>query len=264
MDEFWGLTSTGWTAIAALGAGATTVIAGVAAWLALGQLRTATRQLQASRDAQVEAERPYVVVDVEPSPAAIQLLDLVIRNIGKSAAFTTRVTITPELKRAQEQPGFELAKAKALTDPIHLLPPGREIRMLLDNLAKRKDSELPDQYTAAVQYSSSSGESWSESYTLDLAVTRGAMSVDIKGIHHVAKELIEIRQYLQRASVLGRDGRIEISSAEDRKTDSTTITVQELHTVLAARAAAADEGAPADSEDTTPPGPPDGETGTPS
>ncbi len=202
----------------------TTVVAIVTAWLVLGQLKAAGGQLAAAREAQDQArqaekemERPYVVASVQSSEAAAHLLDLVIENLGKTPAKNVRVRIDPPPLRGMEQAGLELANAKALTEPIPLIPPGRVIRIFFDDHRDRDGKDLPTSYVAYVAYRNSAGESWEEEYVLDLDTLRGAMFVNVHGLHDLARAVQSVDKTLAGASILRRNGEVRAHAIVESK-----------------------------------------------
>lgn len=94
-DEFLGLSPAGWAAVAAIATVGTFIIALIAVLFARRQLTLALDQFKEQQQAQIEAERPYVIVTIEPSRATMRIQDLVIRNIGHRPAFDTRIVMEP-------------------------------------------------------------------------------------------------------------------------------------------------------------------------
>lgn len=219
MDTAWGLTATQWAAVAALGTAATALIAFVTAWLVLGQLRAARRQLTDARSAQAEQERPYVIVFIDTSEASPQLMDLVVQNVGKTPAWNVRIHLDPPPVRAQETPGLKLANARLFNEPLPLLPPGRTIRAFFDSAIDRKGADLPTEYRVRVTYENLAGERWEEESVLDLDTLRGAMFTEIFGMHHLAKAVREMSKHLGKASILGQRGWVETDTAIEARVD---------------------------------------------
>jgi hypothetical protein len=188
-DTAFGLSATGWTAVTALGAVVTGLVAlgaGVVAWF----------QLKEAKGLREEESRPYVVVSVEPSPAGMIALDIVIRNLGRTVAKNCRITTTPTLKSTTEDPDHPLAKLKPLSEPISLVP-GQEIRLLLDRIPDRRIACLPFRYDAKVTYSNTAGQKWTEELVLDLAGVSSGKVVNVYGVHDVAKALQGIEKTLK-------------------------------------------------------------------
>jgi hypothetical protein len=89
MDGLLGWTADEWSAFGALmaaaGAIGTLIVAVVAA-------RAAFRQVAEARELRQEQAQPYVAVYMEPSAATPEIVDLVIRNFGATAAHEVRLT----------------------------------------------------------------------------------------------------------------------------------------------------------------------------
>ncbi len=193
-DQFWGLTQAGWAAVAACVAAATLVGAVVTVVVAFKQFATV-------RAAHVDQTRPYVVVDFEPSLTTWIIADLVVKNIGQGSAKNFRLSIDPAPQRAMDR-GREnrLGEVKLLNEPVPTFPPGREYRLLFDNMLDRFKTSLPMVYTAKVNYESHDGEEWEDTYILDLAVMKNAQQATVYGLHDAAKALVGIRKSLESFS----------------------------------------------------------------
>jgi hypothetical protein len=74
----------------------------LAALYAARQVRIAREQAAETRQAQLEASRPYVIVTIEPSGASRHLFDLVVKNIGQRPALNASITLDPSPVRASE------------------------------------------------------------------------------------------------------------------------------------------------------------------
>lgn len=202
MDNFLWFDQTGWSAISAIASVATFVGGLVAVLIAFIQIHSA-------RKVHADQVRPYVIVDIEPNPAWWMLYDLVIRNIGETAAIDCRIQLDPRPMRTGETRQDSLGDAKVLSEPIAMLAPGREIRIFFDSIAERIKTKLPMLYTATVTYKShATGDQWTEVYTLDVAALKGTENIDIYTIHHAAKALRDIQRDLHRSALL--KGTIEV------------------------------------------------------
>jgi hypothetical protein len=212
--------------------------AAAAAWLtalvAVGAAAVAFVQLGEARRLRVEQAAPYVVVTMEPSPAAQWVIDLVIRNLGATAATDVELAITPPIERAAGERGAVL-----LPETIPVLVPGQEYRTLWDTAIARKDSGLPDRYEATVTFKDSHGKAaeplrfvldWSPLWLRDV--------VTVYTEHDAAKALREINKTLKESrergasrglAVFVRDGdakdartRAEWAERQARAEDSST------------------------------------------
>src|SRR5215212_6683047 len=89
-----------------------------------------TQQAAETRQAQLEASRPDVIVTIEPSGANRHLFDLVVKNVGQRPALNASITLDPSPVRASEAQGHELAEARMLSEPVAMIAPGQECGLL--------------------------------------------------------------------------------------------------------------------------------------
>jgi hypothetical protein len=113
----------------------------LAALYAARQVRIAREQAAKTRQAQLEASRPYVIVTIEPSGASRHLFDLVVKNIGQRPALNASITLDPSPVRASEAQGHELAEARMLSEPVAMIAPGQEMRTFYDSHVERNAHE---------------------------------------------------------------------------------------------------------------------------
>lgn len=212
METFWGLSATAWTAIYTLLTFGLLAAAVVAGWYAKRQWEAAQASIEASRKAEIEASRPYVVVTVEPGVTSLQRMDLVVRNLGKRPAVNVRINLHPRPVRAREEERYAIANMKMLKEPIALIAPGQEIRAFYDTAIERKDrDDLPTSHVATVTYQDTSGSDWKGEFTLDLEALKGVLFAQIETIHDVSKTLKKIEETLGRSDLL-KHGSIEVEA----------------------------------------------------
>lgn len=220
MDVFWGLSSTGWTAIYTLLTAGLLVVAVVAAWYAKRQWVASRESVEDARRAARETTRPYVIVTIEPTATSRHLFDLCVRNIGQRPALDVSVKLDPPPVRASEVAGLEIAKVKMLTEPIKMLAPGQELRAFYDSHIERADAEgVPSDHKVSLTYRDSSDYLYTEGSVLDLEAMRGAMFTEEKTIHHVAKRMEEVVKVLKTSSVLSRRGALIVDATTESRLD---------------------------------------------
>lgn len=202
IETFFGLTQTAWTGIYTIITFALLVVAIVAAIYA-------SRQWKDARKAHKEANRPYVIVVIDPSPASAQIFDLSVRNIGKRPAKNVEIKLDPPPERARETEGHELRNVKMLNEPVAMIAPEQELRTFFDNSIERKDhGTLPTSHTVSLTYQDSSGELYTETSVLDLEALKGTMFTDIHTVHSLGKSLKSIDETFRSASVLQQNGHV--------------------------------------------------------
>lgn len=156
------------------------------------------RQLQEARTLRKEQAQPYVTVFAEDSGSDPRLIDLVIKNFGKTAATDVRVVFSPPPDSAlwRENP----ALAFMVPDVIPVLVPGQEWRTLWDFTPDRQAAkDLSDQYTATVTFNDSKGNPVDAEYrfVIDwrMLINRGFAKV--YNMHDAAEALREISMVLR-------------------------------------------------------------------
>ena len=207
MDGWLGWTAEEWSAFGALIAAGGTVgaltLAVLTVLAAFQQVKAALKQVEEARQLRLEQARPYVAVFMEPSAAAAQIMDLVIRNFGTTAAYEVRVTITPRPQRAGQAGGVEDVGLPAV---LPTLVPGQEWRTMWDFGPDRKQCGLPDQHTVKVEFRDSRGERFSEDYQLDWNAFWKQLNVRVYGLHEAAKALKGIDRAVKEWHELGARG----------------------------------------------------------
>jgi hypothetical protein len=181
-----GLPAEDWSAIAAWFTAAVAVAAAVAA----------LRQVLEARRLRAEQAQPYVVAYLEESGVS-KFIDLVIKNLGSTAATAVQVQMQPEPERAlaRDHPDF----SPLLPDSFPVLVPGQEWRTLFDTTMARAESDLPRRYDATVRFKDSRGRgSFQFTYVLDWSLIIDRASVTIYGIHEIAKAVRDISKVVAR------------------------------------------------------------------
>ena len=201
---FDGWTANDWTA---LGTCAYALIAGIAAVVVYFQVREARRTRE-------DQARPFVIVDIQPSPVWWNIFNLVIENVGTTLARDVAISFTPELSTSQKD--YDLANSALIKEGIPSLPPRRRIQVLFDVSHERKKTDLPMRYEAEVSFKDARGrQQESLRYVIDLGYLYGLHRVEEYGLHHAAKALREINSTMQKWT--GRQGRLDVwTRDEDR------------------------------------------------
>jgi hypothetical protein len=165
----------------------TAAVAIVAAGVAVWQVREA-RRLRA------EQAQPYVAVYLEPTLAAPQMVDIVIRNFGTTAAYEVRVEINPPPQRAPREQ--EPPEAVWIPGEILTLVPGQEWRTFWDSGPRRNASALPHRHEVTVRCRGGTRKKQlpEVKYVLDWGAFLGRRYIETHGIHDVATSLREIRR----------------------------------------------------------------------
>jgi len=191
-------TAESWTAIAAWVAVA--IAAATAFW--------ARKQVVVAREAQREQSRPYVVVKMEANAHHEQVVELVIKNYGPTAALDTRIVSTPRLRRVDGS-SRTTSRDVWLPDLIPTLAPGQEWRTVWDHAPERMASpELKEErrHEIATTYLDPAGHEYTSTYVLDWGAYEGLQYIGVKTIHHAATALGKISRRLESWDARGGRG----------------------------------------------------------
>lgn len=211
------ITADGWTAIFT---GGLLITAVFTALYARRQWRSSRKHHEEQIEAQAEAVRPYVLVTVETSKAALNLFDLVIRNIGKRPATDVEISLNPLPVRAREMddPEVQMKNMKLLNEPMSLLAPGQEIRAFYDNHIERRDrDDLPAVHHAKVSYKDMSGTQYTTDFTLDILALKGMSQTNVGTVHEVYKTLDKIAKTLSNSKLLQRSPELEVHAITETR-----------------------------------------------
>jgi hypothetical protein len=177
-------------------------------------------QVREARRLREEQAQPYVVAYLDPSAGGAWVIDLVIKNLGSTAATDVSVVMEPPPQRAidSDRDGEGLS----IPESISLLIPGQEWRTLWDTTFKRHDSGLPQKYTTTVAFKDSRDrEKFKFKFVLDWGTVMNRELVTTYGLHDAAKALREMNKTVKNWSegagkgiaVVARDG-----DAKDQRT----------------------------------------------
>ena len=133
-----------------------------AAWLAIGitvlALIYLNRQLQRNRRAAAEQTRPHVAMFMEPHAADWHVIELVVRNFGKTAAYDIRFSFAqpPTVARYETaSDGYADVVALQLPEELTVLAPSQEWRTVWDSAIDRAElgEGIESRFTGTVSYS---------------------------------------------------------------------------------------------------------------
>ncbi|MGE5693739.1 MAG: hypothetical protein ACM4D3_00405 [Candidatus Sericytochromatia bacterium] len=147
-----------WTDLTNLGAGAWLAIAlWAAVLLGVVALVLTFRQLRRNRELQLEEIRPHVAMFMESNASDWQLIELVVRNFGKTAAHDVQFAFTnpPTVGRYEsEHDGMVSVAELALPSTIPVIAPGQEWRTVWDSAISRAQlgGSIEWRFTGTVRY----------------------------------------------------------------------------------------------------------------
>lgn len=159
-----------------------------AAWLtalvAVVAVIVATNQLREAARLRSQQAQPYVVVQLRPSEAGDEFLELVVANLGATAARDVQIAIEPEPMRS-EPTGPEPV---LYPTQIPTFVPGQTWATFWD-VSIRRQEHLPDLHVATVDFTDPLRKHHRETFTLDWALERQRGAIRVRGQHHQAEAI---------------------------------------------------------------------------
>lgn len=132
-----------------------------------------------------EATRPYVVVDLVPTPVNTREAELVVRNYGRTAARNLKVTFSPDLSASESAVDTQLGTLVAQRykgRAVASLAPGRRLSNIYWQVEGETNANrlgLPARVTATATYEGPKGfklrkaPQYEDTFALDMDVVRG-------------------------------------------------------------------------------------------
>lgn len=149
---------------------------------------------ETSRLRKVETE-PNISVFLEPKEQWISLMDLVIRNNGRGAAYDVRFRIDPDFEC---QRGGYLSSFPFM-QRIKYLAPGQILRFFLASAVEvfaRKEGRA---FEITVSYSGASGQNYNERFLLDFDDFKGMIQVGKPPLYKLVDTLENLQRELSHA-----------------------------------------------------------------
>jgi hypothetical protein len=204
-----------WAAGAAWSTAVIALVAGRAAFKAVSEAR-ALREEQA---------QPYVVAYMEQSRASEQILELVVKNFGTTAAYDVRLLSNPPLVRSASQ--GEGTEPVGVFECLPVLAPQQEWRTFWDSAIARKDLDIPDRFEVTATYADSRRRKLEPTKSiLDWKIYDDAQFVATYGEHHAAKALTEIAKVIKTFTETGSGG-VRVYTRDGDAKDARMVTRRE-------------------------------------
>jgi hypothetical protein len=189
IPDFGAWQAADWSALASVVTALVAILAAAFAW----------RQVTEARKTREDQAQPFVVVDFEPSNVSFRVINLVIRNVGRTLARDVQLKFDPLLSSTHLNDKWDLNDTTLIREGIPSLPPGKEIKALFDLAHERFKSDLPMAYTVTVEFSDARDRRQTPLvYKLDLNVYYGLQSVTEYGLHDAASALREIEKSVKK------------------------------------------------------------------
>lgn len=225
-----------WADLIGLGsAGWLTIAAWAGLLLGLSALLFTARALKRNRLLKGDELRPHVVVYMEPHPSDWHVIELVVRNFGKSAAHSVRFEFVNPLtvgryEDAREDGLPEVAELR-LPSELTQLAPGQEWRTVWDSAISREEfgGQIRSRFEGTVRYADrpkaarqprfgAKRREFESAVVLDWATLQPVQRLELMTTHDLAKrekqKLELLRSVLTYFHYASKETRPEVFRAE--------------------------------------------------
>lgn len=158
--------------------------------------RALVNETRRMREAQTE---PQITVRVESSETYINIVLIVIENIGNGPAYDLKLTSTPNFTGFKGRPLSEFGPFK---HGVRFMAPRQKIATILVNVVG-KGSELEDpnsefNFTVRAQYRGALGQHYDHLFPIDFKHLIGSRTLGKPPMHSIADSLKQIQNELAR------------------------------------------------------------------
>jgi hypothetical protein len=142
-----------------------------------------------------ENNMPNVIVYFDMK--IFNMLDLKIKNIGKTPACNIKVSLEPQ----NEIVNVRYLERSSLLNGIAFLAPSQSLKTMLGTLMELENSngDFP-KYKVVINYTDSEGSKFSNEYFIDANMYKGNVQVVDKTIHDLTKEVDKTNKILEKIS----------------------------------------------------------------
>lgn len=142
----------------------------------------------------VETE-PNIAIFLQPKERYINLIDLVIENIGNGPAYEMFFRLNPDFKRSNGQ----FLSSYPFMKMIKYLAPHQKIQFYLDSaIDVLNDPKREKRFNVTAFYQDRNSQKYEESFLLDFEGFKGMPSVGEPADYKMAKEIENIKKILEK------------------------------------------------------------------
>jgi hypothetical protein len=152
---------------------------------------------------------PHVAVRIEPSDVWINLVMLVIENVGAGPAYDVKLSVTPDFTTANKQPLSELGMFKY---GLPYMAPGQRVSHFLTSVTEdMPELEKADgryRFTITARYRTAGGAQQESDYPIDFMQLIGLSTIGEPPLRDINKQLEKLAHSL--AHIEGGFGRMKV------------------------------------------------------
>lgn len=137
---------------------------------------------------------PTVSITIEPREEWINLIDLVIQNIGKGPAHDIRFELQGDF---EYKTGKFLSELNLMREGLQYLAPNQTFRFFLTSMVESPESKLDHSFAVRVSYLDGSGRPYYAEYKIRFSEWKGLSRLGEPPLHKMARSIDKIRQDIE-------------------------------------------------------------------
>lgn len=123
------------------------------------------------RDIQKTQMEPNINIDFQHDENNMNMVHMIVENIGKSTAYNVKIDITPDMEYVQ---GRKLSDLPIIKN-THDIPANKRIKFFLTNMLQDTDKKTKEPYKINVDYEDESGKNFHKEFEIDLKMLAGTL-----------------------------------------------------------------------------------------
>ena len=164
-----------------------TIVYAILTW----KLVSETRKM---REAQTE---PKVSVTIQPREEWINLIDMVIQNIGLGPAYNIKFEINPDFEYIK---GKFLSELGFMKNGLKYLAPNQKLQFFLTSMIGNFEEKNKKPFEIRVTYQNSIGKTYKDVYMIDFSQLIGLSQLGEPPLYKIAKNVEEIKKDIHHLS----------------------------------------------------------------
>lgn len=164
-----------------------TIVYAILTW----RLVSETRKM---REAQTE---PKISVTIQPREEWINLIDMVIQNIGLGPAYNIKFEVKPDFEYAK---GSFLSELGFMKNGLRYLAPNQKLQFFLTSMIENFGEKTKKPFEIKVTYQNSMGKKYEDVYVIDFSQLIGLSQLGEPPLYKIAKNIEKIQKDLHHLS----------------------------------------------------------------
>jgi len=146
------------------------------------------------REAQTE---PKISATIQPREEWINLIDMVIQNIGLGPAYNVKFKVKPDFEYAK---GRFLSELGFMKNGLRYLAPNQKLQFFLTSMIENFEEKTKKPFEIKVTYQDSMGKKYEDVYVIDFSQLIGLSRLGKPPLHTIAKNIEKIQKDLHYLS----------------------------------------------------------------